>query len=158
LLEAKMQQRLDAMKISPGAYRAMTGLQAYVDQSGLELSLIDLVKLRASQINGCAFCIAMHTTDARQRGESEERMHLLNAWREAPVFTERERAALAWIEAVTLITEGHAPDSVYEQTRRHFSEKEMVDLTVAAVAINGWNRLCIAFRIMPQVKGAKAAA
>jgi alkylhydroperoxidase family enzyme len=100
----------------------------------------------------------MHTTDARQRGEREERMHLLNAWREAPVFTERERAALAWIEAVTLITEGHAPDSVYEQTRRHFSEKEMVDLTVAAVAINGWNRLCIAFRIMPQVKGAKAAA
>ena len=153
-----MQQRLDAMKISPAAYKAMAGLQAYVDQSGLERPLIELIKIRASQINGCAFCINMHTTEARRAGETDERMHLLNAWREAPVFSERERAALAWTEAVTLVAQGHVPDEVYEQVRRQFSEKEIVDITAAAVAINAWNRLSIAFRILPQVKSAKAAA
>jgi AhpD family alkylhydroperoxidase len=153
-----MQQRLDALKISPAAYKAMAGLQAYVDQSGLERSLLELVKIRASQINGCAYCINMHTTDARKLGESDERMHLLNAWREAPVFSERERAALAWVEAVTLVAEDHVPDDVYQEARRQFSEKEIVDLTAAAVTINAWNRLAIAFRAMPQVKGAKAAA
>jgi AhpD family alkylhydroperoxidase len=117
---ANMQQRLDAMKVSPAAYKAMAGLQAYVDQSGLERSLLELVKIRASQINGCAYCIVMHTSDARKQGESDERMHLLNAWREAPVFSERERAALAWIEALTLVTQAHVPDDVYELARQHF--------------------------------------
>jgi AhpD family alkylhydroperoxidase len=153
-----MQQRLDALKVSPAAYKAMAGLQAYVDQSGLERPLIELVKIRTSQINGCAYCIVMHTTDARKLGESDERMHLLNAWREAPVFSERERAALAWAEALTLITKGHVPNDVYEEARRHFSEKELVDLTVATVAINGWNRVAIAFRATPQVKSTRAAA
>jgi AhpD family alkylhydroperoxidase len=153
-----MQQRLDALKVSPAAYKAMAGLQAYVDQGSLERPLIELVKIRTSQINGCAYCIVMHTTDARKLGESDERMHLLNAWREAPVFSERERAALAWAEALTLITKGHVPNDVYEEARRHFSEKELVDLTVATVAINGWNRVAIAFRATPQVKSTRAAA
>jgi AhpD family alkylhydroperoxidase len=147
-----MQQRLDAMKISPAAFKAVAGLQAYVDQSGFDRTLLELVKIRASQINGCAYCLVMHTTEARQHGETDERMHLLNAWREAPVFSERERAALAWTEALTLITAGHVPDAVYEQARRHFNEKELVDLTAATVAINTWNRIAIAFRATPQVK------
>ncbi|HWV40121.1 carboxymuconolactone decarboxylase family protein [Pseudorhodoplanes sp.] len=153
-----MQPRLDAIKASPGVYKAMTGLQSYVDQCGLEHSLLELVKIRSSQINGCAFCLIMHTNDARKQGESDERMHLLNAWREAPVFTARERAALGWVEALTLITEGHVPDDVYEEARRHFSEKELVDLSAAVVTINAWNRLAIAFRAVPQVKTAKIAA
>jgi AhpD family alkylhydroperoxidase len=153
-----MQQRLDAMKVSPAAYKAMVGLQTYVDQSGLERPLLELVKIRASQINGCAYCIAMHTADARKLGETDERMHLLNAWREAPVFTARERAALAWVEAVTLINKGHAPDEIYQEARSQFSDKELVDLTAAIVAINAWNRLAIAFRATPQVKSVKAAA
>ena len=131
------QQRIDAMKTSPGAFQAMSALQAYVEGSGLERSLLKLVEIRASQINGCALCLAMHTKDARQLGENEERMHLLNAWREAPVFSGRERAALAWTEAVTLISEKHVPDEVYDEARRQFSEKELVDLTAAVVAING---------------------
>ena len=153
-----MQQRLDAMKVSPAAFKAMAGLQAYVDQSGLERSLLELVKVRASQINGCAYCLVMHTAEARKHGENDERMHLLNAWREAPVFSERERAGLEWLEALTLITEGHVPDAVYQQARKHFSEKELVDLTAAAVAINSWNRVAIAFRATPQLTVAKAAA
>jgi AhpD family alkylhydroperoxidase len=153
-----MQSRLDAIKASPGAYKAMAGLQAYVDQTSLEKSLLELVKIRSSQISGCAFCLVMHTNDARKQGETDERMHLLNAWREAPVFTDRERAALGWVEAVTLITNGHVPDDVYEEARRHFSEKELVDLTAAIVTINAWNRLAIAFRAVPQVKSTKAAA
>jgi AhpD family alkylhydroperoxidase len=157
-LETGMQQRLDPFKISPAAYKAMAGLQAYVDQSGLEKPLMELMKIRASQINGCAYCIVMHTTDARKLGESDERMHLLNAWREAPVFTARERAALAWLEAITLITEGHVPDDVFEEVRHQFSEKEIVDLTALAVTINGWNRLAITFRVTPQLKTARIAA
>jgi AhpD family alkylhydroperoxidase len=153
-----MQQRLDAMKISPGAYKAMAGLQAHVEQSGLEKSLLHLMEIRASQINGCAYCIVMHTTDARKLGESDERMHLLNAWREAPVFTARERAALAWLEAITLVTEGHVSDDVFEEVRGQFSEKEIVDLTAQAVAINAWNRFAIAFRATPQLKTARIAA
>jgi AhpD family alkylhydroperoxidase len=153
-----MQQRLDPRKVSPEAYKAMAALQAYVDKSGLEKSLLELVKIRASQINGCAYCIVMHTTDARKLGESDERMHLLNAWREAPSFTARERAGLAWIEAITKITEGHVPDDVYEEAQRHFSEKELVDLTAQAVMINSWNRIAIAFRATPKVTTAKAAA
>jgi AhpD family alkylhydroperoxidase len=146
------------MKVSPGAYKAMSALQAYVDASGLEKSLLELVKIRASQINGCAFCLAMHTKDARKLGESDERMHLLGAWREAPIFSARERAALAWTEAVTLISEHHVPDEVYEEAKRQFTEKELVDLTAAVVAINGWNRAAIAFRGTPQVTSSRIAA
>jgi AhpD family alkylhydroperoxidase len=152
------QQRLDAMKASPGVYKAMLALQSYVDGCGLDRRLQDLVKIRASQINGCAYCLAMHTRDARKAGESDERMHLLAAWREAPIYSARERAALAWTEAVTLISKGHAPDDIYDEVRRHFSEKEIVDLTAAVVAINSWNRAAIAFRATPQVESAKAAA
>ena len=153
-----MQQRLDALKISPAAYKAMAGLQAYVDQSGLERPLIELIKIRASQINGCAFCINMHTTEARRAGETDERMHLLNAWREAPLYSARERAALGWVEAVTLVTQGHVPDDVFEAARQEFSEKEIVDLTAAAIAINSWNRIAISFRVPPQVESKQAAA
>jgi AhpD family alkylhydroperoxidase len=153
-----MQQRLDANRIAPDGYKAMSGLQAYVNGCGLEASLLELVKIRASQINGCAFCIAMHTQDARKLGESDDRMHLLNAWEEAPVYTPRERAALAWTEAVTLVTEGHVPDAVYEEARKHFSEKELVDLTYAVMTINAWNRIAIAFRKQPRVTRASAAA
>ena len=124
-------------------------LEKYVAQSGLERPLIELVKLRASQINGCAYCIDMHTKDARAAGESEQRLYALTAWRETPFYSERERAALAWTEAVTLIADGHVPDEVYEQARTQFSEKELVDLTMAVIAINGWNRLAISFRTVP---------
>src|SRR5262249_13215162 len=125
------QQRLDITKVSPALFKAMAGLEAYVDHSGLDHSLLDLVKIRASQINGCAYCLVMHTNDARKAGESDERMYLLDAWDEAPVFTARERAALAWTEAVTRVSENHVPDEVYEEVRKHFSEKELVDLTAA---------------------------
>lgn len=152
------QQRLDAVKISPGFYKAMAGLQAYVDSCGLERPLLKLVEIRASQINGCAFCLAMHTREARKLGETDERMHLLNAWREAPVFSARERAAMAWTEAVTLISAHRVPDDVYDEARRHFSEKELVDLTAAVIAINGWNRGAIAFQATPQVTSSKIAA
>jgi len=127
----------------------MLGLESYVRQCGLEGSLLELVKLRASQINGCAYCIDMHTKDARVQGEQEQRLYALVAWEETPFFTERERAALAWTEALTKIGEGHVPDSVYEHARSHFSEKELVDLTFAIVVINGWNRLAISFRTVP---------
>ena len=153
-----MQARLNPMKASPDAYKALAQFQAYVDQCGLEPSLMDLVKIRTSQINGCAFCLVMHTNDARKLGESDERMHLLNAWHEAPVFTARERAALGLVDAVTKVAETHVPDDVYETARQHFSEKELVDLTAAIVAINAWNRIAITFRSMPQLKTAKAAA
>ena len=131
-----MQQRLDIAKVSPAAYQAVAALQSYVDKSGLDAKLRDLIKIRASQINGCAYCLAMHTRDARKLGETDERMHLLNAWREAPVYSERERAALGWIEAITLVTQGHVPDEAFEAVRQQFSEKEIVDLTAAAIAIN----------------------
>jgi AhpD family alkylhydroperoxidase len=123
-----------------------------VQASGLEQSLIELVKTRASQINGCAFCINMHTQDARKHGETEARLYLLNAWREAPGYTERERAALAWTEAVTLISETHAPDDVYEAVREQFSDAETVNLTMLIATINAWNRLAISFRAVPQIK------
>jgi AhpD family alkylhydroperoxidase len=153
-----MQPRIDVTKVSPAAYQAVAALQSYVDQSGLDPKLRDLVKIRASQINGCAFCIAMHTREARKHGETEERIYLLDAWRETPLYTPKERAALEWTEAVTLLTEGHVPDEVFERVRKQFSEKELVDLTAATVAINTWNRLSIAFRVPPQVESKKAAA
>lgn len=144
-----MQPRIDYPNVAPGAIAAMRGLEAYLAESGLEPSLLDLVKLRASQINGCAYCIDMHSKDARSRGESEQRLYELDAWQETPFYTERERAALAWTEAVTLVASGHVPDAVYEQARQQFSERELVDLTLAIVAINSWNRLAISFRAVP---------
>jgi AhpD family alkylhydroperoxidase len=127
----------------------MNGLEAYLEECGLEPSLLDLVRTRASQINGCAYCIDMRTKDARARGESEQRLYALNAWREKPFYSERERAALAWTEALTLISEEHVPGEVYEQARQHFNEQELVSLTLAVVSINGWNRIAIRFRSVP---------
>ena len=145
-----MQPRLDAHKAAPAAYKAMLNLEFYVGKSsGLEPSLLELVRLRASQINGCAFCIDMHTKDARAAGETEQRLYALSVWRETPFYTDRERAAMAWTEAITLIGEGHASDEVYEEVRQRFTEEELVNLTLAIVAINGWNRLSIAFRALP---------
>jgi AhpD family alkylhydroperoxidase len=152
------QPRLDITKVNPALYKAMLALQNYVDASGLDRKLVDLVKIRASQINGCAYCIVMHTNDARKHGESDEWMHLFNAWREAPIYSARERAALAWTEAVTKVTDGHVPDEVYDEARRHFSEKELVDLTAAVIAINAWNRAAIAFRAAPPLTSTKIAA
>jgi AhpD family alkylhydroperoxidase len=141
-----MEPRLDYNRASPEACQALRALDAYVRQCGLEQPLIELVKVRASQINGCAYCLDMHTKVARARGESEQRLYALDAWREAPFYSERERAALAWTEAVTLVAEGHVPDEVFEQAHAQFSDKELVDLTLAVTAINGWNRLAIGFR------------
>jgi AhpD family alkylhydroperoxidase len=153
-----MQQRIDVTKVSPAAYQAVAALQTFVDHSGLDAKLRDLIKIRVSQINGCAFCLAMHTRDARKTGETDERMHLLAAWREAPIYSARERAALAWVEAITLVTQSHVPDEVFEAVRKQFSEKEIVDLTAAAAAINTWNRIAIALRAPPQVESRKEAA
>jgi AhpD family alkylhydroperoxidase len=144
-----MQARLDAEKIAPDAAKAIWPLEKYISQSGLDPALLDLVRMRASQINGCAFCIDMHSKDARARGETEQRLYELNAWRETPFYTERERAALAWTEAVTLVAQTHVPDDVYETARGQFSEKELIDLTLAIAAINSWNRLAISFRTVP---------
>ncbi len=142
--------RLDYRQVAPEAVQTMRGLEAYVKSSGLEPSLLELVKIRASQLNGCAYCIDLHTRSARAAGESERRIYALSAWQEAPFFSARERAALAWTEAVTLLAEGRVPDHVYEVARRHFTERELVDLTMAVVAINGWNRLAVAFRLPPE--------
>jgi AhpD family alkylhydroperoxidase len=143
-----MQPRLDAnAHTRPALRQAMLNLQREVEASGLEHSLLELVKIRASQINGCAYCIDMHTKDARAMGETEQRIYALNAWREAPFFTEREQAALEWAEAVTRVADTHVPDAAYEALRRQFSEDEIVSLTFALVAINGWNRLAISFRL-----------
>jgi AhpD family alkylhydroperoxidase len=147
--EPHMEGRLDFKKISPDTYQALLGLEKTVNASGLEASLLDLVKLRASQINGCAHCIDMHAKNLRVQGEKEQRLYLLNAWHEAPFYTERERAALAWTETVTFIADEHAPDEVYEEVRKHFTDAELVNLTLAIVAINSWNRLNIAFRTVP---------
>jgi AhpD family alkylhydroperoxidase len=142
-----MEPRLDVSKIDPAAYKALYGLELYVKHSGkIEPGLLHLMKMRASQINGCAYCLDMHSKDARANGETEQRLYLLNAWREAPFYTDRERAALAWTEALTRVADTHAPDDVYEEARRQFSEDELVALTMAIVAINGWNRLAIGFR------------
>ena len=152
-----MKPRMNFFQVAPEPIKALTVVEAQVAGSGLEQSLIELVKTRASQINGCAFCINMHTQDARKHGETEQRLYLLNAWRDSPVYSERERAALAWTEAVTLISETHAPDEVYNEVRAQFSEAETVNLTMLIATINSWNRLAIAFRSVPPVR-AKAAA
>jgi AhpD family alkylhydroperoxidase len=141
-----MAKRIEYVKVAPHGISAIMGLEDHVNRSGLEKSLIYLVKLRASQINGCAYCIDEHTKDARAIGETEQRLYALSAWRESPFYSERERAALAWTEATTLIAQGGVGDEVYEQARKQFSEKELVDLTLAIVAINGWNRLSVSFR------------
>jgi AhpD family alkylhydroperoxidase len=138
--------RLDYHEVAPDGFAAMLGLERYVRGSGLPHGLLELVKVRASQINGCAYCLDMHTKDARAAGETEQRLYAVAAWHEAPFFTERERAALAWTEAVTRVGESRVPDELYEEVRRHFDGKELVDLTLAIVVINGWNRLAVSFR------------
>jgi AhpD family alkylhydroperoxidase len=144
-----MNSRIEYAHASPDGMQALYQLENYVKQSGLEQGLLDLVKTRVSQINGCAYCLDMHTKDARSRGEVEQRLYALDAWRETPFFSERERAGLAWAETVTRVAESHVPDEAFKQARQHFTEKELVDLTLAIVAINGWNRLAIAFRKAP---------
>ena len=144
-----MKARLDFRKASPAGDKAMIGLHMFVRNCGLDHGLLELVKLRASQINGCAHCIDMHTKELRADGESEQKLYLLSAWRESPFYSERERAALAWTEAVTLVATSQVPDDVYEEARKAFSEEELVNLTMALVAINGANRLNVAFRTVP---------
>ena len=144
-----MPSRLDFSKVSPGGYMAMRHLEAHIRQSGLEPRLVELVKTRASQLNGCAYCIDMHTKDARAHGESEQRLYALPAWRETPFFSARERAALAWTEVVTLVADGPIEEEDYEVAREQFDERSLADLTLAIVAINGWNRLAIAFAAVP---------
>ena len=141
-----MKPRIDVTRVSPKVLQAMYGLQNIVNSSGLERNLLELVKMRASQINGCAYCLDMHSKDARAAGETEQRLYLLDAWRETSLYSERERAALEWTEALTLIGEGHVPDAVYASAREHFSEEELVNLALAVVTINGWNLFSIAFR------------
>jgi AhpD family alkylhydroperoxidase len=144
-----MEARFSFFKAAPGAVKAMLGLAQYLQECGLEESLLTLVDLRASQINGCAYCVDMHWKDLRAMGESEQRLYSLDAWRESPFYSDRERAALEWTEALTLITSGHVPDEVYEGVRQHFNEKELSDLTLAVVSINGWNSLNISARTVP---------
>jgi AhpD family alkylhydroperoxidase len=144
-----MQQRINVGAVAPGAYQAMLGLEKYLRECGLEEKLLHLVKLRASQVNGCAYCIDMHWKDARSIGETEQRLYGLDAWEESPYYTDRERAAFLWTESVTKLGEGHVPDSVFESVRPHFSDKELADLTLAVAAINAWNRLSISFRVTP---------
>lgn len=144
-----MAKRIDYYSASKEALEAMLSLEKSVAKLGLEPQLLELVKLRASQINGCAFCVDLHTREAREAGETERRLYAVSVWRETPFFTERERAALAWTEALTLIADTHAPDADYELLAAHFNKKEMTDLTLAIVTINAWNRFAIGFRKMP---------
>jgi len=144
-----MKQRLNFLEVAPDVVKAMFSLGKQLDRSGLEKSLLDLVYFRVSQINGCAFCLDMHSKDLRAAGETEQRLYLLEAWRDSPFYTERERAALAFAEAATVLKDKDVPDEVYEQARAQFSEQELVNLTLAVVSINGWNRLNLAFRTTP---------
>jgi AhpD family alkylhydroperoxidase len=144
-----MEQRLDYRKFAPEPVQAMLALEKYIAGCGLDHRFVHLLKLRASQINGCAFCIDMHSIDARAAGETEQRLYALDAWRETPFFTDRERAGLAWIEAVTLVSQTHVPDAVYDEARAHFSDKEIFDLTFVASTINAWNRIAVATRTPP---------
>ncbi|MBZ5661004.1 MAG: carboxymuconolactone decarboxylase family protein [Acidobacteriia bacterium] len=144
-----MEPRINYPKVVPGALQAMLAFSSYVQKCGLELSLLNLIFLRASQMNGCAYCIDMHWKDLRADGEEEQRLYGLDAWQESPYYSDRERAVLAWTESVTNIQNGHVPDEVYEQVRKFFTEKEVVDLTLAITEINSWNRLNIALRTVP---------
>ena len=145
-----MQSRLDFYKASLAGTRAMMALEKVVSECGLEKPLMELVRLRASQINGCAFCVDMHTTDARKGGETERRLASVVVWREAPFFSERERAALEWTEALTLVAQTHVPDAVWDAVRPHFTDQELAELTMLVVAINGWNRISVGFRKIPE--------
>jgi AhpD family alkylhydroperoxidase len=147
-----MERRMNYVKASPATYQGLLALQAVVNKSGLEKPLLELIKIRASQINKCAFCLHMHTRDARKIGETEERIYLIDAWRESPLYTERERAALAWTEVLTLLPQTGAPDDVYAQVAAQFSEPEIAELTLAISAINAWNRFGVAFRLPHPVK------
>jgi AhpD family alkylhydroperoxidase len=155
--------RIDYRNVAPGAIQAMLELERAVHESSLEPELLELVKMRASQLNGCAYCLDMHSKDARGRGESEQRLHVLAAWREAPFYSERERAALAWCEALTLLPQTGAPDDVYAEAERVFSQEEIVALTLAIVAINGWNRFAVGLRspvggyVSPYARAAEGA-
>jgi AhpD family alkylhydroperoxidase len=144
-----MEPRLDYKAASPDAFKALLALEAAVHKLGIEPSLIELIKLRASQLNGCAFCVDMHASDALKAGETQRRLNSVAVWREAPFFTARERAALAWTESLTLLAQTHAPDEDYEQLRAQFSDSEMVNIGLAICAINSWNRLAVGFRAMP---------
>ncbi len=144
-----MPRRIDFQGVAPGAMEAMRGLERYVRTCGLEPALLELVKLRASYLNGCAYCVDMHSKDARAAGESEQRIYAVPVWRETPFFTERERAALAWTEAVTELGRAGVPDALFEDVRGHFTDEELVNLTMAVVTINGWNRLAVSFRSEP---------
>ena len=144
-----MNARINLMRVNPGIFHAMLGLERQVGKSGIDNKLLDLVRMRASQINGCAYCLDMHSKEARAAGETEQRLYGLNAWRETPYYSARERAALEWTEALTLVTEGHVPDEVYERVQEEFSEDELAHLSLAIVAINGWNRLNVAARTVP---------
>ena len=144
-----MQPRIDYAKYAPEALKAMFALERQIAESGLDHGLIHLMKMRASQINGCAYCIDMHSMDARALGESEQRLYALDAWRETPFFSDRERTALAWTEAITLVSQDHVPDAVFEEVKKHFSDKEIIDLTIVATTINMWNRIAISMRAVP---------
>lgn len=144
-----MKTRLNYAKAAPGVYEAMDALEQYLSACGLEEALLHLVRLRASQINGCAYCLDMHWKDLRALGDNEQRLYSLDAWRECPYYSARERAALAWTEAVTMISNGHVAEAIYAEVRPHFSEKELADLTLAVATINAWNRLSIAARLVP---------
>jgi len=152
-----MRQRLNPTAVAPEGYAALAGVETYVEKSGLDHKLVLLVKIRVSQINGCAYCLHMHTLDARKLGESEARIYLLDAWHESELYSDRERAALAWAESLTNISTTHAPDDVYEQVRRQFSEKEVADLSIAIAMINAWNRLAISSRSVHPADLKKAA-
>jgi len=144
-----MKARIDLVHVNPGVVTSMLGLERQVRQAGFDHALLDLVRMRASQINGCAYCLDMHSKDARASGETEQRLYGLNAWRETPYYSARERAALEWTEALTLVSQSHTMDDVYERVREQFSEDELVHLSLAIVAINGWNRLNIAAGTVP---------
>jgi AhpD family alkylhydroperoxidase len=150
-----MEPRLNYVQVVPDGYKAMSALNRYVEECGLEPLLLELVKVRASQINGCAYCLDMHSKDARALGESEQRIYLLDAWRETDFYSERERAALLWTEELTLISERHAADELYAEVSRHFTDVEMVNLTLAIMTINAWNRLAVGFRSKPGVYQSK---
>jgi AhpD family alkylhydroperoxidase len=150
-------ERLLPLETAPDGYAALRRVEDYIQRSGLPPRMIELVKMRASQINGCAFCLDTHSKDARKRGETEQRLYLLNGWRESPLYAPEERAALAWTEALTLVSETHAPDADYEALRKHFSDKEVVDLTILVGMINLWNRLAIGMRYVHDVDRADVA-
>jgi AhpD family alkylhydroperoxidase len=152
-----MTPRIDYRRFSPDALQAMLALEKHLAGCGLDHKFMHLLKLRASQINGCAYCIDMHSIDARATGETEQRLYALDAWRETPFFDDRERAALAWIGAVTLVAQSHVPDDVYDEVRKHFSEQDLIDLTYLAATINAWNRIAIATRAVPGRYKAKSA-